>query len=237
MLVRILTFNIRHGLGLDGRIDLDRTLEVIQSSGADVIALNEVDKYRIRSGFTNQTKWLAKKLGFHHSFAVAHRGIFACMGNAILSKFPILKDEIIQLTSTREPRLAIKALIGLENQGETMDLNCICTHFGLSSDERQIQAREVMDVIYSAQTKSKLATPLILMGDLNALPESAEVKIFSRELIDVMQDKIQPTFPAQNPQARIDYIFMSKNCAIIEANVLASTASDHLAVFAAVEVK
>jgi endonuclease/exonuclease/phosphatase family metal-dependent hydrolase len=41
---RIMTYNIRHGEGLDGKIDLLRIAEVIKREGADIVALQEVDK-------------------------------------------------------------------------------------------------------------------------------------------------------------------------------------------------
>ena len=48
--MKFMTFNIRHALGLDERINLERVIEVITRSGADVIALQEVDRYMSRSG-------------------------------------------------------------------------------------------------------------------------------------------------------------------------------------------
>ncbi|WP_237088696.1 endonuclease/exonuclease/phosphatase family protein [Paenibacillus larvae] len=42
---RVVTFNIHHGRGTDRKLNLDRIAQVIEKSQADVIALNEVDKY------------------------------------------------------------------------------------------------------------------------------------------------------------------------------------------------
>jgi len=233
MLLNIVTYNIRHGLGIDGRVDLNRVLDVLKTSKADVISLNEVDSRRLRSGFKNQAKWLATNLEMHYVFVPAHRRIIAQTGNAVLSKFPIAESELIPLTSTRQRRVALRAVVAAGNNTATIDITCICTHFGLSSEERRAQAEEV---IAALQAACKEANPIVLMGDLNASPDNPEVRTISQQLIDVVKDKDQPTFPNPHPKARIDYIFISKNCAIIDAGVIKSEASDHLAVFAALEV-
>src|SRR5687768_38666 len=53
-LLPVMTFNIHHGVGLDGRLDLARVAAVIRASGAEVIALQEVDRhYGERSAFAD----------------------------------------------------------------------------------------------------------------------------------------------------------------------------------------
>ena len=233
MLLNIVTYNIRHGLGIDGRVDLNRVLDVLKASKADIIALNEVDSRRLRSGFKNQAKWLAANLEMHYVFAPAHRRIIAQTGNAILSKFPLVESELIPLTSTRQRRVALRAVVAAGNKTATTNITCMCTHFGLSSEERRAQAEEVLAAVQTARND---AGQILLMGDLNASPDKPEVIVLSGQLTDAMKDKDQPTFPNPNPKARIDYIFISKNCVIIDAGVIKSEASDHLAVFAALEV-
>ena len=61
--LKVLTYNIAHGAGHDGRLDLDRIAAVIRRSGADVVALQEVDKHwDSRSDFVDQAAVLGKKL-------------------------------------------------------------------------------------------------------------------------------------------------------------------------------
>jgi endonuclease/exonuclease/phosphatase family metal-dependent hydrolase len=227
MQLKVLTYNIRYGLGIDGKVNLNRILEVLKTSEAHIVALNEVDKYRMRSRYKNQARWLAKRLEMQYRFAPAHRRYPGQTGNAILSKFPILKSEIIPLTSTGERRVVLKAVI----EAERTKLTCLCTHLGLSAEERLTQVKELLKTIEEEKN------PLILMGDFNALPESFEVTMLSQKLTDAMKDKGQATFPIVNPKARIDYIFISSNCVIINADIIKSEASDHLPLFAALEVK
>lgn len=227
MQLKVVTYNIRHGLGIDAKVDLGRILDILRISEADIMSLNEVDRYKRRSGFTDQARYLARSLKMYYRFGPAYGRLFAQSGNALLSKFPILKSWIVHLPSTREPRVALKALIRTEHS----DVKCICTHLGLSSEERFIQSRELMKIA------SEEEGPLILMGDLNALPRSPEVMMLSQRLIDTMSDNDQATFPSLDPQERIDYVFISKNCAIINANTIKSLASDHLPVIAVMEVE
>lgn len=228
MQLKVLTYNIKHGLGNSNRVDLTRILEVIKNSKADVIGLNEVDRYQPRSRFRNQASWLARKLKMEYRFTPGYRRFFGQAGNALLSRFPILRSESIPLTSFGEQRVALK----ISTHIGSAEVVIISTHLGLSPDERIIQIKELMDLI------EKEETPVILIGDFNALPESQEVKIVANRLSDVMQgNSSQATFPSVNPNARIDYIFISENCVIINANIIGSEASDHLPVFAALEVQ
>ncbi len=233
MLLKVLTFNIRHGEGTDRKVDLSRVLDVLRASKADVIGLNEVDSRCLRSGFKNQARWLAANLEMHFVFAPAHRRIIARTGNAILSRFPLVASELIPLTSTGQGRVALKAVAAVGDQAAATHITCICTHFGLSSEERLAQAGEVLAAVRASRTETSRT---ILMGDLNASPDKPEVGVISQQLIDAMSGKDLPTFPNPNPKTRIDYVFISKNCAIIDAGVTESEASDHLAVFAALEV-
>jgi endonuclease/exonuclease/phosphatase family metal-dependent hydrolase len=228
MQLKLLTYNIKHGQGMDGRVDPARILDVLRTSGADIIFLNEVDKYRKRSGFRNQAKWLAKRLEMDYRFVCVTRKLLAQTGNAVLTKFPITESQNLALGSTEKPRAILKATVQLNN----IQLTCISVHLNLSKPDRLVHAEQINSL---AQQNPD---PLVLMGDLNALPDGPEVQLLSQTLTDVMKDSVNAaTFPSLNPKNRIDYVFISRNCAIIEANVIGSAASDHLPIFAAVEVK
>lgn len=58
-----MTFNLHHGVGIDGRLDLDRVVALVEATGADVVALQEVDsRLGPRSAFVDQPLWLARRL-------------------------------------------------------------------------------------------------------------------------------------------------------------------------------
>jgi endonuclease/exonuclease/phosphatase family metal-dependent hydrolase len=62
----VVTYNIHHGAGVDGVVDLERIAEVLISATADVIALQEVDRHwSSRSGWVDQPVWFAERLDKH----------------------------------------------------------------------------------------------------------------------------------------------------------------------------
>ncbi|HAW94738.1 MAG TPA: metallophosphoesterase, partial [Phycisphaerales bacterium] len=86
MVIRAATYNIKHGRGMDGAIDLERTADVLRALNADIIALQEVDDRARRSGGVDQASWLAERLDMHSAYGsfMAFQG--GRYGLAILSK-------------------------------------------------------------------------------------------------------------------------------------------------------
>src|SRR5688572_17864158 len=69
--VRVLTYNIRHGEGMDRVYDLVRLADIMRATEPDLIALQEVDRGTERSGRTDQLEVLAGLLGMHGEFGRA----------------------------------------------------------------------------------------------------------------------------------------------------------------------
>jgi len=64
--VRAMSFNIHHGVGIDDRLDLQRIADVVNTEDADIVGLQEVDRYwSARSDFVDQASWLARALNMH----------------------------------------------------------------------------------------------------------------------------------------------------------------------------
>ena len=70
-ILKVMSYNIHHGEGIDRRLDLERIAAVIADSGADIVALQELDQSTRRTGGVAQTEVLAHHLGMHHQFAKA----------------------------------------------------------------------------------------------------------------------------------------------------------------------
>ena len=94
--LELLTYNIQRGIGLDGRLDLERTASVIRGSGADIIGLNEVD---VRQAEVVSEIRLIPGGGPGDELCLwtQHKGYIGSYGNAILSRYPIIDVENIFL--------------------------------------------------------------------------------------------------------------------------------------------
>jgi endonuclease/exonuclease/phosphatase family metal-dependent hydrolase len=124
--IKVMTFNIHHGKGIDKQADLYRIAEVIDKCNPDVIGLNEVDKhFSRRSLYEDQTSWLANQLKMDHAFSPSisiksnHLTEKREYGNALLSRYPIItkKNHLFKNRSgLNEGRSLIEATIQINRQ-------------------------------------------------------------------------------------------------------------------------
>lgn len=69
--LRVLSYNIHHGEGVDGKFDLERIAKVIQSVNPDLVALQEVDRNTTRASDVDQAQELAELTGMHMAYGKA----------------------------------------------------------------------------------------------------------------------------------------------------------------------
>lgn len=213
----VVTYNIEHGSQ-----GLDKVLDVLRNTEADIIALNEVDNVQMRSNFVFQGHWLAKQLGMYCYFGPA---MDIGYGNALLSRYRLSQVRNVTLFSFRENRGCITGL--LFKKGERYRFFVI--HLGLNQKERMRHLGEIKILMDSYPEKNK-----VLLGDFNVKPDAPEIKMITKDLIDTFAHYgigDETTYPAI-PGARIDYIFTSPSVKIKEVKVLPQIASDHQAVTA-----
>ncbi len=238
--LRFMTFNIRHGDGLDRRVDLARAAGVIRAARPDVVGVQEVDRhYGDRSGFADQAGWLAGALDMQLAYGAtldldppAAGRPRRRFGNALLSRLPVLDSENILLPKSggHEQRGLLRAGIGAA--GRTWQV--YTTHLQPNDAvERRTQARAVADLIGAPDH------PVVLLGDLNATSGTPEIQALTGGLADawpVAGRRGGSTFPAPVPYRRIDYVLHSRTCravhAIVVGSLAARIASDHLPVVA-----
>lgn len=227
--VKVMSYNIHHAEGVDGVLDLERIAMVIEDEDADIIGLQEVDNHwSDRSDFQDQAKWLAERLGMFYVYGAnldrdpLNEGEPRRQyGTAILSKYPILHSENHPLTKigNTEQRGLLEAAINVKGN----HLHFYNTHLALTTAEREIQMKEIIAI--AGESKG----PKVIMGDLNAVPESIEMEPMFAHYRDVFTEKTDAyTYPAENPSKRIDYIFTSADVKTVETDVLHTLASDHL---------
>lgn len=199
--IRVATYNIKHGLGMDGRLDLERTATTLHALDADIIALQEVDERARRSGTIDQASWLAERLGMHAAYGAFMDFQGGRYGLAILSRTPIESHESWRLPDGNEPRVALAAHIRTDS-GET--ITAVAVHFDWVEDDgyRFAQAGETISRLQA------LETPWIVFGDFNDVPGSRTMNAFER--IGRNAAKLEgraATFPSDQPEIEIDYIF------------------------------
>lgn len=239
--VRVLTYNIHHGEGVDRKFDLPRIAKVILSTKPDVVALQEVDVKTKRSSGVDQAAELGKLTGMHFVFGKAMDWNDGQYGEAILSrwKFETTKNVALPHSEGREPRSAISATmrIGgkLDGKAEGPRFTFVGTHLDHLRDQtdRMAQVKKLNDVF---ATKDY---PLcILAGDLNATPKSEPMGLIFKHWHAADDVKQQPTIPVDKPTAKIDYVLFrpANRWKVIETKVIDERiASDHRPVLAVLE--
>ena len=199
--IQVASWNIRRGLGMDNRTDLDRTAKGLQSLAADVIGLQEVDLGARRSGQVNQPRFLGEQLGFHPAFGSFMNFDGGRYGLSLLSRYPLAEVEELRLPEGNEPRVALVAEMVLPDDQRVMVVN---VHFDWVKDDRfrVAQAKHVTEFL------KRQTLPWILVGDFNDQPDSPTLRLFAELAVNVKKiDPNRTTFPANNPKSEIDFIF------------------------------
>lgn len=205
---------------MNDKVDLDGLAQVIMAISPDIIGLQEVDKGWARSGNVNQAKYLADYTGMYYVFSAAMKRGSSEFGNAVLSRFPIMKWESIPLpSSAREPRSILITFIELRGRM----IKFVTTHLGLNQQERIDHINNKLLPVLKSNDR------LILTGDFNCLPSSPEVAILNRVMIDTCPSGQELfTFPTDRPAEKIDYIMHSAQFKSVTVEVIHASASDHL---------
>ncbi len=215
--IKTMTYNIHRGINKENKLDLDRIAEVIQNSEAEIIALQEVERFSVRTRFQDQIEYIADKLAMHYAYGKSMQILNWQYGNAILSKYPIAEYEVYQLPSKGEQRTLLRA--GLNVHGRRISF--YTTHLGLDKDERDMQIQEIVKLISGDGN-------YILSGDFNSRVDKLGLILeSSRDCADFADDVDKATFEGKGMSERIDYIFVSQDFDIIQYDVLDSDASDH----------
>ena len=231
---RILTYNVHRCSGTDGRLDVGRIAAVIAAENADIVALQEVDVGRARTGGVDQAHRIAERLKMTSRFHAALKVEEELYGDAILTCLPERVIKVGPLPGYRpipqlEPRGALLVAVEVAPGVEVQVLN---THLGLVPREQQIQAAAIVGDGWLGRAERR--DPLILIGDFNAVARSLVWRTFAAILNDATKGRRGPriaTFPSQAPMLRIDHVFVSNGVKVtgmhVPATPLAKIASDH----------
>lgn len=193
--LRVASYNIHHGEGLDRKTDFARLAATLDGLNADVIAVQEVDSMTSRTAQTYALGTMARLMAYHDIYGPAIDFQGGKYGVGILSRRRPLRVTQHELPGSRERRTLLVA--------EYADFVFACTHLSLDEEERM---RSLPIIISTAESYDK---PFIVAGDWNARPQSAFIKALT-ERFQVCTDTATPTFPADKPTACLDYIAVYK---------------------------
>jgi endonuclease/exonuclease/phosphatase family metal-dependent hydrolase len=228
--LRILTYNIHHGEGVDGKFDLPRIANVIKSVSPQVVALQEVDQQTARSGGVDQPAELSRLTGMEVVFGrnIDFQG--GGYGTAVLSKLPVKAHSSVKLPSLYDGEQRGVQVVELGSSGEP-GLIFLCTHLDYRPDDRERMASAELINNVAAEYGDRL---MILAGDLNAEPDSRVMQEFEKRWVIARGSKeaVQPllTYPSDKPRKWIDFVLIrpAHRWQVVEVRVLDEpVASDH----------
>ena len=227
MQLKVASYNIRKAVGLDWRRRPARVLDVLNELGADVVALQEVDR-RFGSRISALDPELIEKHTDYRAIKFSHRPqSLGYHGNVILARKAIrVVDARPMVLPHLEPRGA--AVADLEFGGKF--IRVVGMHLGLTKKWRQLQTQTIVNELRALEANM----PTILMGDLNEPDlKSGVLRAFEHGHTIAA---CGPSFHASMPVFTLDRIIVTENISIGEAGVhrsaLSREASDHLPIWA-----
>ena len=218
--MKLATFNIRHGLGLDDELDLDRTARTILETGSEFIALQELDRNQERSGGVDQPERLAELTGLTVSFWPTVERRAGEYGIAVASSAP-LEAEFRSL-----PRLGSEEARGaILGRLPGRSASFIATHLSTDRPARRAQTDALVDLAES------LDPPVIVMGDMNQ--GRWGLRHLRKAGYDVGR-RIEHTLTTRSLRWQIDFVLAGPGAHLASTETITSDASDHVPLVAEV---
>jgi len=233
--LRVLTYNIHHGEGTDGRFDLSRLAGVMEDAQPDVVALQEVDRDTERSGGVDQLAELERLTDMHGGFGKAMDFSGGSYGVAVLSRWPLLSTSNHPLPGSpdREPRTALTVRLGSGDQGPLLQFTSTHLDQGRDPEDRLAQATSLNELLVRDENQ-----PAILAGDMNSRPDTEVMEIFAAQWAMAPAVDPSPTNPSGRPRLRVDHVLFrpAESWRVLESRVIDDrVASDHRPVLIVLE--
>lgn len=240
----VATYNIHHGQGVDGAIDLERTAATIRSSGAEIVALQELDRGLPRSRRVDQVAELERLTDMHVGFfpTVSRAGGEYGIGLASIAPVDAV-FEALPRWNDEEPRGVVIARRG--------DVTILATHLSTNAASQRVQ-----NVALAAMVRT-VEGPVVVLGDLNQRPRRLRaleaagvhgptVSLFRFGMPRGAYTYPQPrrlfptsrlrTYPAVRPRSQLDHVLAGHGAVVTRAWTIPSRASDHLPLVAEIEL-
>ena len=198
-----MSYNIRHGVGMDTIYDLSRSANIIATQAPDLCGLQEIDNFCLRSDSIGQTGYLAQKTSMNGVFGKFMDFQGGEYGMATLSSKPFKSTKVLQLPNAKyEPRVSIVHEVAIAKDCDIVFAN---VHFDWISEKegsfiRLSQARALMKYIDSINKAT------IITGDFNCTPDSPTMQYFAEQgFIFVQKGEDNLSFQDET-KAEIDHV-------------------------------
>src|SRR5678815_987199 len=175
--VRVMTYNIHVGVGMDKKLDLQRIADVINAANPDFVGLQEVDRGVKRTEGKDEIAELASMTRMEYAFApnLDYQG--GKYGVAILSRFPIKSTEHHMFENKREAERRGMLRVEVEVNGKR--LNFVTTHLDYQfADGRLFEAQQMLKFL--ADVKGAM----IVVADLNDEPAGSAYQLMRTKFDD-----------------------------------------------------
>ena len=195
--------------------------KIAQLAGAhDIVGLQEADPGSLRSGFTNQTHYLAQRAGFDYWSHQPNRSVggVASSANGLLSRLEPVDVMDHALPGRSAGRGVLMARFGDGDDGLTVAI----AHLSLGSTSRRVQLAFIAELLHGHRHA-------VLMGDFNCVPDRPEMELLYKRTSLQPPGQCVPTFPSWRPQKAIDHILVSAPLLLQGMRAMPAALSDHLA--------
>jgi endonuclease/exonuclease/phosphatase family metal-dependent hydrolase len=233
--IRVMTYNIHVGVGMDKKLDLQRIASVINAQHPDLVGLQEVDRGVERTQRIDEIAELARMTKMDYAFAFNLRYQGGQYGVAILSRSPIMAIDHRLYQNRREAER--RGFIRVEVRFHGRTLNFVTTHLDYQyEDGRVFETEQLLKALKDVNG------PLIVVGDFNDIPAGGAYKLMRNQFNDAwIESRINDpgySYPSDKPAKRIDYILFRQSDRVRskKAWTVNTLASDHVPVVADLEI-
>jgi len=239
--LKIATYNIHKGFShFNRRVVLHELRDRLRELDADIVFLQEVQGEHTRHAerYHNypdgaQHEFIAGEIWPHCAYGKNSVYEAGHHGNAILSRFPIVRSLNMDISAHRfESRGLLHCEIGLEERR----VHCVCAHFGLFAKGKQAQTRALIEYV---RNEIPPDAPLIIAGDFNdwrnRMSREMSGELGMHDVFHLHGGRLARSYPAALPLLRLDRIYV-RGFTVLHSHVHAGgnwqRLSDHAALSA-----